>query len=370
MTEAGANVNLLDQVPDEVSAHFQGMFDSVEINKVSNKGANGILIFGRNRITDRHVAVKYYYWGGDQRLHEEPGRLAAIQHTNIITINHAGYADNDWSYFEMPYLANGDLDDLIENGRKSLREALQLSFGISSGLSQIHSSGMVHRDLKPENILLADDGSAVIADFGSVKMIPEGADGVPGSGHSILYRPPESFDGIYGKSGDVYQTGIVLYQLLGGSLPYAPEEWLVGKQYAEYCELPGDFEKSQYVDVVLENRIKKGRLLDMNSLPAWVPPAIKTLIRQATNRVPGSRIQTPSDLCRLLHQNLLGVPDWIQEGNQISVEHNGKYCCTVPDDEGEWVTKKKVKSGWQRVRSIKAYNADEAVAGLRNYLKI
>lgn len=370
MNEVIAPADPLDSLPEEVAAHFRATFGSVEVDSVSPKGANGFLVFGRNRITQRLVAVKYYYWGGDPRLHAEPEKLAAIQHDNVININHAGYADDDWSYFEMPFLENGDLDELIGRGRISLHEALRLTFQVASGLAQIHAAGMVHRDLKPENILLAEDGRAVIADFGSVKMLPEGADGVPGSGHSIAYRPPESFDGLYGKAGDVYQTGVVLYQLLGGYLPYDPLDWLSKKQRVEYDGQPGNFERSKYVDGVLEEQIKKGKLLNMDSLPVWVPPATRTIIRKSTNPAVGKRIQTPADLCHILHQHLLGVPNWIEEGDKIIVEHEGKCCRANPNAKGVWTGAKRVPTGWQRIRAIEAATRKEAVDGIRKYLKI
>lgn len=370
MNEVVEQVDPLDTLPEEVADHFRQKFDSVDVGGVLDKGANGVLVFGKNQITQRLVAVKYYYWGGDPRLHNEPERLAAIQHEHVININHAGYADNDLSYFEMPFLQNGDLDDLIGRGRISLHDALRLTFQISSGLSEIHAAGMVHRDLKPANILLADDGGAVIADFGSVKMLPEGADGVPGSRHSILYRPPESFDGLYGKAGDVYQTGIVLYQLLGGHLPYDPMAWLSNKQRAEYAAQPGGFEQSKYVDGVLEDRIKKGKLLNLASLPPWVPTAIKTMIKRATNPDVARRIQTPADLCMALHQHQLIAPNWVEEGDQIMVEHEGKCCCLSPNAKGVWIAEKKVRTGWQRIRAIEAATREEAVAGLQQHLGI
>lgn len=369
MNEMAALADPLDALPEEVAAHFRATFGSVDVGGVSNKGANGFLVFGRNQITHRQVAVKYYYWGSDPRLHLEPEKLAEIQNDNVITINHAGYADGKWSYFEMPFLENGDLDELIRRGRISLQEALQLTFQVASGLAQIHAAGMVHRDLKPENILLAEDQRAVIADFGSVKMLPEGMDGVPGSGHSIAYRPPESFDGLYGKAGDVYQTGIVLYQLLGGRLPYDPMAWLSKKQRAEFDAQPGAFEKSKYVDSVLEGLIKTGKLLDMNSLPSWVPAATRKIIKKTTNPAVAKRIQTPADLCHALHQHQLSMPNWVEEGNQITLEHAGK-CCRARLMNGVWIAEKRVPTGWKQIHTNKAATREEAVVALQIHLKL
>jgi len=87
-----------------------------------------------------------------------------------------------------------------------------LTRDILSGLSFLHANKLLHRDLKPQNILLADSGSAVIGDFGSVKRLPDGHQTVPGSGHSIIYCPPESASsGTYGISGDIYQVGVTMF---------------------------------------------------------------------------------------------------------------------------------------------------------------
>ena len=109
----------------------------------------------------------------------------------------------------------------------SNRTALEYSYQILSGLSCLHSERFLHRDLKPSNIYLTEGNIAVIGDFGSVKKLPDGEQSISASSHSILYRSPESINlKKYGISGDIYQVGVILYQLLGGILHYDGMAWL------------------------------------------------------------------------------------------------------------------------------------------------
>jgi eukaryotic-like serine/threonine-protein kinase len=210
MSDISTDDNVLGDLPNELQEHVRTEISAFKVERVANKGANGYLVFGKNNISGKEVAVKYYYWMGDDDYHAEPRKLASLEHPNIVKLDHAGYVNGEWAFFIMPQLRSGDLDDYISQGKIDLKKSIKLVFDIASALSELHSKGILHCDLKPENILLSDEGNVVIADFGSVKQLPEGADGVPGSGHSIAYRPPESFDGLYTKSGDVYQCGIVL----------------------------------------------------------------------------------------------------------------------------------------------------------------
>ncbi|MBF0296290.1 MAG: protein kinase [Magnetococcales bacterium] len=362
--------NLISDLPKDISFHLCDHFASIAVDRVSNKGANGYLVFGKNKISNQKVAIKYYYWGENAGLHFEPKRLAEIQHDNVIRINDAGYVNNSYSYFMTPFFERGDLDDLINAGCISLFDAIKLTFEISCGLSQIHASKMVHRDLKPENILVNDVGKAVIADFGSVKMLPDGMETVPGSGHSIAYRPPESFEGSYGKQGDVYQVGIILYQLLGGRFQYNPEKILSEKENIKYETIQSDCEKSLYVDNIVKNKIIKGALIKLDTLPVWVPENIKRIIKKVTNINPWNRTRSASELVSILHAHQLNVPRWIDNGSEIQVEHKGKCLRVCQDAKGMWFAEKKVPSGWQKNRAIKVDLKENVIKDIKIKLNI
>ena len=79
---------LLDSVnaPIEIRESLKAL-SNITFEKQSNKGANGYLFFGRNRILNQRVAVKYYYWGGDRAEHAEPQQLAEIDSPHVIRVH-------------------------------------------------------------------------------------------------------------------------------------------------------------------------------------------------------------------------------------------------------------------------------------------
>ncbi|WP_067048559.1 serine/threonine-protein kinase [Methanofollis ethanolicus] len=125
----------------------------------------------------------------------------------------------------VPYVEMEFLDRSLADLTKPLRpgEACRIASGIAEGLACAHARGIVHRDLKPGNILLAADGTPKIADWGLGRLIGDG-DETAAPGFSLRYAAPEQLaPGRYGPAGartDLYQLGVVLYELLTGRLPY------------------------------------------------------------------------------------------------------------------------------------------------------
>ena len=264
------NIDTLS-VPEPIKQKLNDLSKSITFDKQGRKGANGWLFFGQNLVHRQRVAVKFYDWGGDPQYHAEPQFLAQLNADTVISITNASFVDDDYAYFETPFYERGDLDDQLSCGIHENLRAVRMACDVLSGLSHLHAGGLVHRDLKPQNILLSDDDRAIIGDFGSVKRIPDGHATVPGSGHSLIYRPPESITtNTYGIAGDIYQVGILLYQLLGGSLPYEEVAWLNSRQQREYKRIADPIDQQIFAADAIKNRITSRRILDLHSLPPWV----------------------------------------------------------------------------------------------------
>lgn len=297
--------------PDIIKDSLHNLSAQITFEKASNKGANGYLFFGQNKVLNRKVAIKYYYWGGTPEFHAEPQRLAQIESENVVKIHHAELIDDNWAYFITEYCENGDLDDLLELGPIGLKQALDIIMNLLSGLSHLHGMRFVHRDLKPQNILVGDDNRALIGDFGSVKKVPDGRDNIPGSGHAILYRPPESVaTGTYGLRGDIYQLGIILYQVLGGYLPYEQTAWLNKRTRKKYNKLSDPIDQSIYIDDIIKDKIVKGKLIDSNSLPPWVSTSLKRVINKATNPDSVKRYESAASFQTHINTLKAKLPNW------------------------------------------------------------
>ena len=160
-----------------------------------------------------------------ERFQREANIVGQLSHPNIVSIYDIGRHE-DLNYIAMDYLPNGTVHDKMSNGISG-EEALRITKQMASALDHSHEKGYIHRDIKPENILFRADNSAVLSDFGvargmavSSRMTQVGT--VVGTPH---YMSPEQTKGkqIDGRS-DLYSLGVVLFEMLTGSVPYQGDE--------------------------------------------------------------------------------------------------------------------------------------------------
>ena len=301
--------------PNEIKSQLQVLSHDINFEREVTKGGNGYLFFGENRILKTKVAVKFYYWGGEEKFHAEPSTLASINSPHVLAVQNAGLIDGNWAYFVTEYCPNGDMDDVIERTQLGNVKAVDLVCELLIGVGALHEKRYLHRDLKPANIYVSDDNQAVIGDFGSIKYMPTGMNSIPASRHAVLYRPPESIEtDVYCFLGDIYQAGIVLYQLLGGHLPYDEVSWLTNSERKRYDGLSDETDKTIYADECIKTKIEKGKVLSLQSLPPWVPDKLKRTIRKATHTDKAKRF--PSASAFHVHLNNLKpeIPNWMIVG--------------------------------------------------------
>ena len=308
------NIDIID-APEAVKRKLRELSRTIVFERQSRKGENSWLFFGHHMIRDQDVAAKFYDWGGDPSFHAEPRTLASIQSANVITVLEAAYVDADYAFFVTPFFSRGDLDDELRRGALGNIRALNVTRDLLYGLSFLHAQKLLHRDLKPENILLAENDTAVIGDFGSVRKIPEGQVSVPGSGHSLAYRPPESIGtGRYGIQGDIYQAGLVMYQLLGGSLPYEALAWLNQRETKRFRMITDGVDRQIFANECIKKRIVRGQVVNLGSLPAWVCVQLRRTISKAVAVDPLYRYQSCAEFLARLGKIRSDVHDWRVQG--------------------------------------------------------
>jgi serine/threonine protein kinase len=341
-------------IPKPIKMKLMELKTSIDFIKRSRKGTNGWLFFGKNRISQQKVAIKFYDWGGDPTYHAEPQNLAKINSPNVIQILDASLIDNDYAYFLTPYYKNGDLDMEICNGIQGNFRAISVTRNILTGLSYLHSEKLLHRDLKPQNILIAQNGNAVIGDFGSVKKIPDGQSTVHGSGHSLIYTPPESISsGIYGITGDIYQVGLILYQMLGGHMPYELRAWLSKPQLNNYRDISDPIDRQIFGDNILKEKIKKGKIVDLETLPAWVCDPLRRIVSKACNIDSSKRFKSCSEFLAKLNAIGNKIHDWrIIDGLPIKFGKI-KYKISFDESREKYIVLKAKGSSWRRDNSFK-----------------
>lgn len=349
-------------VPLTIKTALIALSQKYTIERAVMKGANGHLFFGTNRILSTSVAIKFYYWGSDRRFHAEPQLLAEIKSPNVISVHDAGYIDHQWAYFVTPLCANGDLDDLLSRTDIGNLKAVNITAQILNGLSYLHAQRLIHRDLKPANIYLHEDNTAVIGDFGSIKRLPVGQSAIPASNHAIIYRPPESISTReFGFSGDVYQVGIVLYQLLGGYLPYDETAWLSKKELAHYEQLADSTDRTIFADQCIHNRIRKGKVIDINTLGPWVPDALRKVVRKACHLDKNSRFASPADFMAKLNEIRPEIKDWSLVDGYPTLNSATRYRIITEGSELR-VQKQRDSDQWRLDTSVRSNILSDIIA--------
>ena len=330
----------------ELSKHYSGFV-------FNEKGANGYLVFAKHRITEQEVAIKFYYGEPGDKQHEEPRLLASIDSQFVLPILDARGIADGWAYFVTPRCNEGDIDGLILSG-PSVYRAIDVLLGICNGVSAIHAKGMVHRDLKPANAVI-HESRPQIADFGSCRLLPAGETSTVASRHSILYRPPESFDSNrYDVKGDIYQIGLLAYQLLGGRLPYDGREYLNLAERNNYAKQPDQFERSQLVDSAIRRNAIAGTLLQLETLPAWLSGSAKAAIRAIANPDPDERLSSVGEVAARLSTLRANHQDWAWSGPDARLVTADRIIELRPNGNGLYEAYQKKNADFRRIPKLAA----------------
>jgi serine/threonine-protein kinase PpkA len=150
--------------------------------------------------------------------------IQRIQNEHVVMIFDQGFAsDNPW--LAMEYFPGGDLSHRIQKGISSMG-ALKILVQMAEALDAVHTAGVVHRDLKPQNIMFRANHRLAILDFGLAREL-DATTTLTQKGMVMatpLYMSPEQCLGQpHDARGDLYSTGVILYEMLTGKLPYAGE---------------------------------------------------------------------------------------------------------------------------------------------------
>jgi serine/threonine-protein kinase PpkA len=156
-----------------------------------------------------------------QRFVRECQILSSLNHRSIADVLDFGITD-DYLYLALEYFPCGSLRDRLRNP-VSEADAVNYARQIGEALQVVHAALVVHRDLKPSNLMLTDDNRVILIDFGSASTRLAAGDlsrsdlctGTP------YYVCPEQIDNRDPDGrGDLYSLGIVMYEMLVGTLPY------------------------------------------------------------------------------------------------------------------------------------------------------
>lgn len=282
-----------------------------ELGETIGVGASGKVKVGIHKETGERVAVKIMEVSADKLSALE--RESVIQHSVVhphVVQCFGKHRDGDTMYVLMELVTGGELFQyLIKNGKLCDDSARKLFRQLISALHYCHELNICHRDIKPENLMLDDAGNLKLGDFGYAQWMRHISNKTGGwvetSCGSPHYASPEVIRGgrYVGKQADVWSSGVVLFALVTGGLPFDHEE--ISSLLAKVCT--GKF-----------------------SIPHSVTPAAADLIRRMLTVDPTQRITT-AEIQR--HPWFLGddgLPATVPSATPV-VRQVGRFSCQTAD---------------------------------------
>ncbi len=264
--------------------------DRYAIIRTIGEGGMANVYLAYDTILDRNVAVKVLR--GDlanddkfvRRFQREALSASSLNHPNIVEMYDVGEDDGQY-YIVMEYVEGKTLKQLLKRrGSLTITEVIDIMSQLTDGMAHAHDSYIIHRDIKPQNIMILENGLIKITDFGIAQALNSTqltqTNSVMGSVH---YLPPEQANG-KGSTirSDIYSMGILMYELLSGSVPYR-----------------GD----NAVEIALKH-LKEPLPSIRKKLPE-LPQSIENIILKATAKNPQNRYKD----AREMHQDIITAMD-------------------------------------------------------------
>ena len=277
----------------------------------------------------RRVAIKLIKPGMDSeqvlaRFDLERQALAVMSHPTIARVLDAGTTERGQPYFVMEYVEGIPIDAYCDQHRLSLDERIGIFQQVCQGVQHAHQKGVLHRDLKPGNILISrknDEHLVKIIDFGMARA----------TNHQLVdqtiyteqgqligtpeYMSPEQAGGNtrdIDTRTDIYSLGVLLYQMLSGTLPFTSEELrtagLVGIQrIIQEVEPDRPSTKISTVDGCTSEEAEK-RGLSLTTLQKHLRGELDWIVMKAMAKEPERRYESATDLAQDLRRYLEHEP--------------------------------------------------------------
>jgi serine/threonine-protein kinase len=239
-------------------------------------GGMGEVYRAHDPVLDREVAIKILHTkladdpGFIDRFRREARSAGMLSHPNIVAVHDWG--DSGGTYFMvMEFVRGPNLRTLLmRDGTLQPAQATEVVTGVLAALEHAHEQGIVHRDIKPENVMVTRKGEVKVADFGLARAFADARiSQAPGTvTGTVQYLAPEQIEGDRADPRtDLYATGIVLFELLTGQVPFTGE-----------------------TSVAIAYKHLRERVPPPSRLNPMVPPVLDRVVLGATHRDRDKRV--------------------------------------------------------------------------------
>jgi serine/threonine-protein kinase len=215
----------LDQQTSMIGRTIAGRY---RIEQVVGQGGMATVYRARDLLLNRTVAVKRLNSPAGDSPGIPPGFLdearsmAALVHPGIVTLLDALEVDGN-GYLIAEFVEGRELRDMVSVGPLPPAQALQIAGDLAEALDFAHRRGIVHGDIKPENVMVTPNGRPKLLDFGIARRVT-GAESpsAPRFGTPAYAAPEVRAGAAPREAGDIYGTGLLLFEMLTGHPPVAP----------------------------------------------------------------------------------------------------------------------------------------------------
>ena len=224
--------------PQSADGGAEATIPGYRLDHEIHRGGQGTVFAAEQLATRRRCAVKMLIGGRfassvqRMRFEREVEVVAALRHPSIVTLYESGVSRRGEPWFAMEFVEGERLDEFVTRTRPSSRQLADLARRIAEAIAYAHRRGVIHRDLKPGNILIDREDCPRVLDFGLARTelgtnrLDQHSDSTQDGEFvgTFAYAAPEQLSddpaGIDSRC-DLYALGVVLYECLTGTVPFA-----------------------------------------------------------------------------------------------------------------------------------------------------